>query len=361
MTAPVRGRADRLPEPVVCGPRREFPLTALEQQPGTRERRVVGGGGHIRDGDAPHPRPVRRERTGRRVLQHHTVPGIGTEPVRRLQEHIRLGLAVCHLLGGHERGQQRIEPGTGQHRLDRGPGRTGCHRHRMPGRRQPLHEGTHLGEDRGVRPRQLQIGAVLALQQLLDRRVDTELPAEDLQRLAGADADEAGVVLPAEVRHAVPGQQSAPGLVVVGLTVDQRAVEIEDHRSGWGGCGRGVGEVLIPTRMPSGASSRPGGGAHRLDQRQHPVRHPLAQRHFRTGADHARQADQLLDHILQMRRVPCHHPGQQISATGRRERLDDLRDLRQRVGHLLQMPLGDLDVDEGEHGVAEPRGDSRGL
>ncbi len=57
-----------------------------------------------------------------------------------------------------------------------------------------------------------------------------------------------------------------------------------------------------------------------------------------------------------MCRVPGHHPGQQIPAPGRRERLDDLRHLRQRVGHLLQMPLRHLDVHEGEQRVAQRRG-----
>ncbi len=123
-------------------------------------------------------------------------------------------------------------------------------------------------------------------------------------------------------------------------------------------------EVLMVPRMP-----RAGGGggagisrratADRLDQGQQPVRDPLAQGHLRAGADHARHADQCLDHVLQVGVVAGHDPREEITAAGDRERLDDLRHGRQRVPDLVEMALGDLDVHEREHGMAERGGGQR--
>ncbi len=86
------------------------------------------------------------------------------------------------------------------------------------------------------------------------------------------------------------------------------------------------------------------------------MRHPLAQRHLAAGADHAGQADQLLHHVLQVRVVAGHDAGQEVAAARDGEGLDDLRHRRQRLAHLVQMSLGDLDVHEREHRVAQGGG-----
>lgn len=192
--------------------------------------------------------------------------GRRTEAPGGLQEHVRFRLAVRHLLGGDVRGQIRVESGALQHRLDRRPRRTRRHRHGDTAPVQQLHELPHLREDLGRRPGQLQIQDVLGGHQFGDGRFDPVPGAQRRQCLVDADADEREVLGPGEAGRAVLRQQTACRLVVGGLAVHQRGVEIEDDRR-CGEVGRSHGiqhakpVITSAGSSPSGPPIRPAAAA----------------------------------------------------------------------------------------------------
>src|SRR5690606_17413865 len=102
---------------------------------------------------------------------------------------------------------------------------------------------------------QFQIVAVLHGEDLLRRGPQPVALAPVGDRLPGADADVAFVLVPREVGDAVLGEGPTARLVVVRLAVHERSVEIEDDRQG----AEGAHGARMPgaTGQPSGRSTPP--------------------------------------------------------------------------------------------------------
>src|SRR5262249_16178444 len=62
-------------------------------------QRSPGRGAHEAHGPAPHPAGARRLHPGHRVLEHLAPARLPPQPLRRRQEHLRVGLAARRLLG----------------------------------------------------------------------------------------------------------------------------------------------------------------------------------------------------------------------------------------------------------------------
>jgi len=117
-----------------------------------------------------------------------------------------------------------------------------------------------------------------------------------------------------------------------------------------------------PGRLPLTDSQHRGSAAdllavvaaldHEIDERQHAAAQLFVEGDLRRGAVDALHLEDAVDNGLQMVVGVGHHAAVQVTWPRDRIDLDHLGDLAQVLGHVLELALGDLEADEGQHLVA---------